>query len=149
MAKIKLKCKSCGKEVEREEKPAPKTIKEGKQIYFLCSCGAANLRDGSAFYRSSKKDVAPKKTKKAPEEVQDVPKNDLESPKNDLEEPKKTKKVPKDDLESPRKKSGSVIWLVGASLIAVLGAIMIKRMKKQKEVKPAASAIDPLKPINS
>ena len=49
MPKVKLNCSACGHEVERAEKPKPKTLKETKQVYFICpSCGAANLRDGTA-----------------------------------------------------------------------------------------------------
>ena len=57
MPKIKLKCKSCDKEAEREEKPAPKNKAEAKQIYFNCPCGASNLRDGTAV-------ISEKKTKR-------------------------------------------------------------------------------------
>lgn len=49
MPKVKLICSACRNEVERAEKPKPKTLKEAKQVYFICpSCGSANLRDGTA-----------------------------------------------------------------------------------------------------
>jgi hypothetical protein len=50
MGKVKLICKACGKENEREEKPAPKTRGETRQIYFNCTCGAKTLRDGTCIY---------------------------------------------------------------------------------------------------
>jgi hypothetical protein len=68
MPKVKLACKSCGKVVEREEKPEPKNKKEAKQIRFNCPCGATNYRDGSAEItkKSVKKPVKPAKGQEAP-----------------------------------------------------------------------------------
>jgi len=69
MAKVKIACKSCSKEVEREEKPAPKNNKEAKQILFNCpSCKARNLRDGSAVMPKKKieKPVKPVKDTELP-----------------------------------------------------------------------------------
>jgi predicted RNA-binding Zn-ribbon protein involved in translation (DUF1610 family) len=65
MPKIKLTCAACGHEVERIKKNDPKKPKEFKQVYFLCpSCGAANLRDGSAR-PTLKKDTGPVGSKTA------------------------------------------------------------------------------------
>jgi NAD-dependent SIR2 family protein deacetylase len=59
MEKVKLTCKACNKETERKPKEEPKTPKEKKQIYFICpSCGAKNLRDGTAIYKKDPKEPA-------------------------------------------------------------------------------------------
>lgn len=76
MARVRLACKSCGQEVEREEKSAPKNNKEAKQIRFNCSCGATNLRDGSAIVaeKKAKKPVKPATVKPVDKPVEPVKK---------------------------------------------------------------------------
>jgi len=58
MSKIIKKCAACGKERELEEKPAAKNRRDELSIYFHCkSCGAANLRNGTARPGQLKKGV--------------------------------------------------------------------------------------------
>jgi hypothetical protein len=84
--KVKLVCKACGKEAERKGKPEPKTAKEKKQIYFLCSCGAVNLRDGTAVYRTKEKQEPPKDTPGQPKDSTQEPPKEPERSVEDVKE---------------------------------------------------------------
>lgn len=105
MGKIKLACKSCGKEVEREEKPAPKNKVEAKQILFNCSCGATNLRDGSAYYAAKKKTAKPAKepaiTGKEPAPGPIEPEKPAKEPAKPAEEPERSNTDEESSDDSP------------------------------------------------
>jgi NAD-dependent SIR2 family protein deacetylase len=82
MEKIKLTCKACGKETERKPKPEPKNAKEARQILFICrSCGARNLRNGTAIYLKE-----PKEKQQLPKEAQ------VKEPERSADEPKDQRK---------------------------------------------------------
>ena len=64
--KVKVKCAACGRESERSPKPAPKNQREGNTVYFICPCGAYNLRNGTARLPGKKE----QKPQVEPKEVQ-------------------------------------------------------------------------------
>ena len=99
MSKVKLTCKACGAQVEREAKPKPKNAREGRQVYFLCpSCRAVNLRDGTARLRKPQEKsqvksqetpssgVLPEKTQEKPQVKTQEVENDNEAKEEDVDD---------------------------------------------------------------